>query len=90
MHDIDAVVNLTMSDKGRVVVTAPLRRAMGLPEGGKIVARVENGALIIESFERMIERIQAVGRAALGVGSNPVVDLSDERSMDAARDCHHD
>jgi len=45
--------------QGRMVIPAPLRRALGLKQGQVLVARVENGRLTLEKPEYIMERIKA-------------------------------
>ena len=39
--------HLTMAGNGRLVIPAGMRAEIGLPEGGRVVARVENGTVIL-------------------------------------------
>jgi AbrB family looped-hinge helix DNA binding protein len=48
-----------LGQQGRVVIPAPLRRALGLKPGQILVARIENGCLTLEKPEHLLERIKA-------------------------------
>lgn len=43
---------------GRLVIPAPLRKALGIRGGDELVVRVENGQLIIERLEDLRRRIK--------------------------------
>jgi AbrB family looped-hinge helix DNA binding protein len=48
-----------LGQQGRVVIPAPLRRALGLKPGQILVARIENGCLTLEKPEHILRRINA-------------------------------
>jgi AbrB family looped-hinge helix DNA binding protein len=59
--------NLTLAANGRVVIPANMRAALGLRDGGKLVARLVDGAIILEPVDAAIRRAQAmVARYASG------------------------
>lgn len=67
--------HIQMADNGRLVVPAPLRQAIGLPKGGKLVARVTpDGALMLEPFDAAVARMRRIVRARMGDGPTTVVD----------------
>jgi antitoxin PrlF len=78
--------NLTIASNGRVVIPANMRAQMGLSEGGKVVARIENGAVILESIEAAIQRAQNMVRRYVPVGTPLVAELIDERHKAAERE----
>ena len=47
-----------LGPQGRVVIPAPLRRRLGFEEGDKLVARLEDGRLILEKREAIIRRLK--------------------------------
>jgi AbrB family looped-hinge helix DNA binding protein len=63
--------------QGRLVVPSQLRRSLGLRSGERLVARVENGRLVLERPETIIQQIREQLRAAAGD-----VDLVDELIAD--------
>jgi AbrB family looped-hinge helix DNA binding protein len=52
--------------QGRVVIPAALRRALGFHTGDALVARNEDGRLIIEKAEIIKQRLQARFKEAAG------------------------
>lgn len=75
-------VHLSMAENGRVLIPAEVRAALGLKAGGKVVARVENGALVIEPLEAAIRRVQAM----MLPYATPGESLADELIADRRRD----
>jgi len=67
MRDPDTVTTVMMSDKGRVIVPANLRRAIDMPDGGKLVIRVtERGTVELVPFETAVAEMRAMVAARLG------------------------
>jgi AbrB family looped-hinge helix DNA binding protein len=50
--------NLTIAPNGRVVIPANMRAQLGLPTGGKVVARLVGGTVVLEPVEAAIRRAQ--------------------------------
>jgi AbrB family looped-hinge helix DNA binding protein len=69
-----AQANLTVAPNGRVVIPAGMRAAMGIPEGGPVVARLVDGAVILEPIAVAIKRAQDYVRQFVPEG----VSLADE------------
>jgi len=46
--------------KGRLVVPAPLRRALGIEEGTELVALVEDGALVLMTRDAIANRLRGL------------------------------
>jgi AbrB family looped-hinge helix DNA binding protein len=63
--------SLTIASNGRVVIPAPIRASLGLADGDRVIARVEDGALVIEP---------------VAAGPSVVDELVAERRAEAARD----
>ena len=61
-------VALTVSANGRVVIPARIRAELGLRSGEKVVARVCDGALVLEPITVAIKRAQALISATRGSG----------------------
>jgi AbrB family looped-hinge helix DNA binding protein len=70
---------LTLAPNGRVVVPASMREQLGLQGGGKLLARLENGAVILEPVETAIRRAQAMVRGYVPENSRLVDELIAER-----------
>ncbi|WP_459871242.1 AbrB/MazE/SpoVT family DNA-binding domain-containing protein [Endothiovibrio diazotrophicus] len=45
--------------QGRVVIPAPLRRSLGIANGETLVARIDQGRIILERPEQILGRLQA-------------------------------
>ena len=69
-----AQANLTVAPNGRVVIPAGMRAAMGIPDGGRVVARLEDGVVILEPIAVAIRRAQDYVRRFVPEG----VSLADE------------
>lgn len=69
-----AQANLTVAPNGRVVIPAGMRSAMGIPEGGPVVARLVDGVVILEPIAVAIKRAQDYVRQFVPEG----VSLADE------------
>lgn len=48
-----------MADNGRVVIPAAIRRQSGIRPGEQITVRAEDGAVILETREALLRRIQS-------------------------------
>jgi antitoxin PrlF len=70
---------------GRVVIPANMRAAMGLQEGGKLVARLVDGAVVLEPIDVAIRRAQAMVRKYVPAGAPLVAELIIERREAAER-----
>jgi len=73
MDDI-AQISLTVAPSGRVVIPASMREELGCEKGGKLIARLEDGVLILEPFQVALRRLQAFVRKHVPEG----VSLADE------------
>ena len=79
-------LTLTMAPNGRLVIPSSVRSAMGLRNGGRLVARVVNDGLVLESQDAAIRRAQALVRQYIPNGEGMVDELIAERRAEAARD----
>ncbi len=59
MADILDQKEIQMGAQGRLVVPARLRKVLGMNPGDALVARVEDGRLIIEKAEAVKRRVRA-------------------------------
>jgi AbrB family looped-hinge helix DNA binding protein len=80
------VYTLRVGEKGRTVLPAELRGAAHIQAGDTLVARLEDGRLIIETRDAVRVRIRAAARKAKSDGQ--VVDrfLADRRQEAEAED----
>lgn len=74
-----------MNRQGRVTIPAEIRHVLGLKEGSKLVASVEDGRLVLETRPHLLARYQArlaEAAAAAGHSSGSVVEelLADRRA----------
>ncbi|MPZ88769.1 MAG: AbrB/MazE/SpoVT family DNA-binding domain-containing protein [Nitriliruptorales bacterium] len=67
--------------KGRVVIPAALRRQLGIEEGTRLIALIENGAVVLVPREGVEQRLQAMFR---DVGASMADELIQERRAEAA------
>ena len=77
-------ITLTVSANGRVVIPARIRSELGLRSGEKVVARICDGALVLEPVSVAIKRAQAFVQRRAGSGPSPVDELLAERRQAAA------
>lgn len=70
--------------QGRIVVPAPIRKALSFQPGETLVARVEDDHLVIEKPESVERRIRARFRGA--AGRSLADELITERREEARRD----
>jgi AbrB family looped-hinge helix DNA binding protein len=79
-------IALTLAPNGRIVIPAAMRTALGLKAGGRLVARVEGGAIILEPIETSVRRAQALVAAYAKPSPSMVDELIAERRAEAARE----
>jgi AbrB family looped-hinge helix DNA binding protein len=72
--------------KGRVVLPAPIRHALGLVEGSELLARVEDGAVVLEPRSVAVDRLRALVRASVPKQARLVDELLAERRAEARRE----
>lgn len=72
----------SMAENGRLVVPLDMRRAMGLDKGGRVILRLEDGRLIMETVDTAVTRVQALARQFGTPGSS----LADELIADRRRE----
>lgn len=71
--------------QGRLVIPAELRRALAVEAGDPLIARVENGRLILEKRENIRERLKA---RFSGIPAE--VSLADELIADRRREANEE
>jgi len=71
---------------GRVVIPAPMRAALGMNVGDKLVARVEENELRIYTMEEAMRRAQAIVRSFVPKGVSLVDELIADRRREAAKE----
>ena len=79
------MVEVSLGRQGRLVIPAALRRSLGLSEGDTLVARQEEGRLVLEKPEAIRQRLRA--RFARVRAEGQLVDeLLAERRQEALRE----
>ena len=79
-------VSVRMGNQGRIVIPAELRQALGIVSGEKLVARVENGRLILETKESITASLQKLFMDAVPAGVSLADELIAERRAEARRE----
>lgn len=51
--------NFKIDTQGRALIPKPIRDALHLRAGDELVGRLENGRLVLESRQALLERLQA-------------------------------
>lgn len=80
---------VTIGPQGRIVLPAEMRRSLGLETGDRLVARLEEGSVVLETRAASLERLQAEFRAAAG-DRDLVAELIAERREEARRELLED
>ncbi len=75
-----------MTPNGRVVIPASMRAELGWQTGGKLVARLADGAVILEPVDAAIRRAQALVRRYVPENAGLVEELMLERRAAAKRE----
>lgn len=78
--------NLTIAANGRVVIPAAMRSALGLPDGGRVIARLVDGAVVLEPVAVAVKRAQDLVRQYVPAG----VSLADELIADRRAAADHE
>lgn len=79
-------VNLTIASNGRLVIPANMRTAIGLRDGGEIVARLVDGAVVLQPLDAAIRQAQAMVARYVPTGSRLVDELIADRRAAANRE----
>lgn len=72
--------------KGRVVLPAPIRHALGLEEGSELLARVDGDAIVLEPRSAAVGRLQALVRDGRRGRRSLVDELLSERRAESRRE----
>jgi AbrB family looped-hinge helix DNA binding protein len=75
-----------MTDNGRIVVPAAIRRAADIRPKEALIFQVVDGGILIQTRRQAIERAQAVVKRLLGPGRSPAAELIAERRLEAKRE----
>lgn len=77
---------LTIAPDGSLELPANMRAELGVPQGGKLLARLENGTIILESIDVAGRRAQAMMRKYIPDTTDVIVELIAERRAEAERE----
>lgn len=69
----NSLVHATLGQDGRLLIPAAVRDAAGIKRGDKVMLRVEDGRIVVESFRASMKRVQEM-LAYLKVPGESVVD----------------
>jgi AbrB family looped-hinge helix DNA binding protein len=73
-----AEARLTVAENGRVVIPAPMRAALGLTGGARVLARIVDGALVLEPIDVAVAR----ARAMVAAFAQPGISLAESLIAD--------
>jgi AbrB family looped-hinge helix DNA binding protein len=79
-------VRLKVDAAGRVLIPADMRVAMGLSEGGTVLAWLEEGELRAVGTDVAAKRAQQIARARIGRHVNLADELIADRRAESRRD----
>ncbi|MBF0171510.1 MAG: AbrB/MazE/SpoVT family DNA-binding domain-containing protein [Nitrospinae bacterium] len=78
-------LELTIGPQGRVVIPAPMRKAMGIGAGDALVAHLEEDRLVLEKADAVKRRLK--GRfSAVDAGVSLAGELIADRREESARE----
>lgn len=78
--------SLTIAPNGRVVIPANMRTELGCQGGGKLLARLVDGTVVLEPVDAAIRRAQAMVSRYVPKGSGLVEELIAERHAASERE----
>jgi len=85
-HPVRTDQPVTMARNGRLVIPAALREAIGMPEGGPMVASVQDGRVVLEPYAAAVARARALLRRYIPPGTLLSEELIAERRAEAERE----
>lgn len=83
-------IDIQVGPGGRIVIPAVYRKAMGVEEGGRLMARMDDGVLRLLTPEMAIKRAQEWVRKTIPPGVSLVEDLFEERRREFEREASDD
>jgi AbrB family looped-hinge helix DNA binding protein len=79
------MAEVRLGRQGRIVIPVEIREELGLEEGERMIARVEDERLVLESRLAAFERLRKEFREGAR-GRDPVAELIAERRAEARRE----
>ena len=83
---MEPVADVRVGTQGRIVLPRELRERLGAEEGTVYAAHVEDGRLVLESRERVLQRMRDRVRGRVSPGHSIVDELLQERRTEVARE----
>jgi AbrB family looped-hinge helix DNA binding protein len=83
-RETSAVV--TIAANGRLVIPAPMRAELGLVGGERLIVRVVDGALVMETVDAAVKRAQAILAPYIDGAPSLSEELIAERHAEAERE----
>jgi AbrB family looped-hinge helix DNA binding protein len=83
-------IPVRVGPKGRVVVPAAIRRALGIEEGTELMASVDDGRIVLTTRLAALRRLQELVTAAVPRDRSLVDELIAERREEATREAERD
>ncbi len=81
------MLQMKMSDGGRVVIPAEIRQSLGLKEGDPVLFELRDGEVLITTKKARLKRARAIFRKYVPADAPSIVDdLIAERRAEAAQD----
>ncbi len=80
------MIQMKMSEGGRVVIPVEIRQSLGLKEGDAVLFELRDGEAVITTRAARIRRAQEMVRQYVPAGTSVVDELIAERRQEAARD----
>jgi AbrB family looped-hinge helix DNA binding protein len=81
------MIQMKMSEGGRVVIPAEIRQSLGLKEGDTVLFELREGEVVITTKQARLARARALFRQYVPEGAPSLVDeLIAERRSEAARE----
>lgn len=80
------MINMKMSDGGRVVIPVEIRNSMGLKEGDTVLWELRGGEAVLTTRQAQMREAQAMVRQYVPANISLVDELIAERRAENARD----
>jgi AbrB family looped-hinge helix DNA binding protein len=80
------MINMKMSDGGRVVIPVEIRQSMGLKEGDTVLWELRGGEAVLTTRVAQMREAQAMVRQFVPAGVSLVDELIADRRAENARD----
>ena len=80
------MINMKMSDGGRVVIPAEIRQSMGLKEGDTVLWELRGGEAVLTTRLAQMREAQAMVRQYVAAGVSLVDELIADRRAENAQD----